>query len=134
MFLIKTNMCTEFQDAVSCCLIRHRRIIDVISKLQESNARINRALAKSITVCGCLKINAEKQNIPQDADLTELKKYIQSHLKGSPCGNCAEIIEKEIGTNIFYITALCELLGLNLNDILTKEYNKITTLGIYNLS
>lgn len=132
--MLKNNMCTEFQEAVSYCLIRHRSIIDVITKLQESNARVSRAIAKSITVCGCLKINAEKQNIPQDADLSELKKYMQSHLKGELCRNCTETIEREIGTNIFYTTALCELLGLDLNDILTKEYNKITTLGIYNLS
>ena len=45
-------MCTEFQEAVSYCLIRHRSIIDVITKLQESNARVSRAIAKSITVCG----------------------------------------------------------------------------------
>ncbi|HHY13293.1 MAG TPA: DUF1573 domain-containing protein [Thermoanaerobacterales bacterium] len=127
-------MCDEFQDAVSYCLMRHRSIIDVITKLQESNARVNRALAKSITVCGCLEINAKKQDIPEDAELADLRKYIQSHLKGTPCGNCIDVIEKEIGSNIFYVTALCEVLGLNLNDILSKEYNKITTLGIYNLS
>lgn len=132
--MLKNNLCNEFQNMVSEYLIRHKSIIDVMSKLQESNARINRALAKSITVCGCLQVNAKKQNFPLDSNLSELKNYTQSHLEGALCPNCAEVLENEIGSNLFYIAALCDLLGLNLQEVLKKEHDKIATLGIYNLS
>ncbi|EET85405.1 conserved hypothetical protein [Clostridium carboxidivorans P7] len=50
----------DFQNAVDESLLRHKSILDIMTKLQESNARINRAIAKSITNCGCIKLTAEK--------------------------------------------------------------------------
>ncbi|MDO5518739.1 MAG: DUF1573 domain-containing protein, partial [Clostridium sp.] len=44
-----------------------------------------------------------------------------------------EVIEKEIGTNLFYLTSLCNSLNINLYDVLLKEYNKNQTLGKFNL-
>ena len=55
----------DFQAAVSVCLIRHRSVLDVITKFQEASARVNRAVAKSVTVCGCMEINASKQRLPE---------------------------------------------------------------------
>ncbi|HAG45078.1 MAG TPA: DUF1573 domain-containing protein, partial [Clostridium sp.] len=52
----------EFQNSVDECLLRHKSILDIMSKLQESEARVNRALIKSVTSCGCLKVEAEKQH------------------------------------------------------------------------
>ncbi|MDU7109580.1 MAG: DUF1573 domain-containing protein, partial [Clostridium perfringens] len=52
-----------------------------------------------------------------------------SHIKGDLCENCREVIERELGNNLFYLTSLCNALDLNLFDILLKEYNKMDTLG-----
>jgi hypothetical protein len=109
-------------------------VLDVLSKSQESNARVNRAVIKAVTSCGCLQVEARKKNIPPDASLSELKNYLESHLQGSICDNCKEIVEMEIGRSLFYLTALCNLLDLNLYDIFLKEHKKISTLRIFNFT
>lgn len=124
----------NFQDVVNESLLRHKSILDIITKLQESNARINRSIAKSVTNCGCIKISAEKQQLPyekENIDINSLENCLKTHLKGKLCNNCREIIASEIGNNLFYLASLCNSLDLNLYDILLKEYDKITTLGKY---
>lgn len=125
----------DYQNAVSENLLRHKSLLDIMTKLQESEARINRALAKSITNCGCIELNAEKQPLPQDenGDIKDFKTYFNTHLKGNMCDNCREMLERELGNNLFYFTSLCNLLDLNLYDILLKEYNRINTLGKYTM-
>jgi len=121
----------DFQNAVSESLLRHKSILDILSKLNESEARINRAVAKSVTNCGCLKINAAKQQGPEDIDIESFSQCLKTHLEGTLCENCREVLEREIGNNLFYLTSLCNVLDLNLYDILLKEYDKIDTLGKY---
>ena len=53
----------EFQNSVNDSLLRHKSILDLITKYSESNSRVNRAIAKAVTNCGCIKINASKQKI-----------------------------------------------------------------------
>ena len=67
---MKDLMFNDFQDLVSKQLLRHRSILDIITKSQEACARVNRAVVKSATTCGCIKINAEKQKKPNDADIS----------------------------------------------------------------
>ncbi|MBE6047799.1 MAG: DUF1573 domain-containing protein [Clostridium sp.] len=119
----------QFQNSVNDSLLRHRSILDLITKYSESNSRVNRAIAKSVTNCGCIKINASKQNITQEDSLENISDHLNTHITGELCDNCREIIEGEIGNNIFYLTALCNDLGINLYDILLKETEKINTLG-----
>lgn len=124
----------DFQNAVSNSLLRHKSILDIMSKLQESEGRINRAVTKSVTNCGCIKVEGKKQNIPHEddnIDIDDIKKLLKTQVSGSLCENCREIISAEIGNNIFYLTALCNVLDINLYDILLKEYDKINTLGQY---
>ena len=124
----------DFQNSVEESLLRHKSLLDILTKLQESEGRINRAVAKSITNCGCIELNAKKQQIPFNEDtvnINELNKCLKTHLNGTLCENCRDVIQNEIGNNIFYLTALCNVLGLNLYDILLKEYDKINTLGKY---
>lgn len=122
----------DFQNAVNESLLRHKSILDIMTKLQDSGARINRALAKSITNCGCLEVEAKKQNMPSEGDEIEsLKNCLQTHIKGGLCESCREVIEREIGNNLFYLTSLCNVLDINLYDVLIKEYDKINTLGKY---
>lgn len=120
----------DFQNAVDESLLRHRSLLDILTKLQETQSRINRAIAKSVTNCGCIEIDAKKQSL---SDTNNISLNIDTHLHGELCDRCREIIEREIGNNLFYLTSLCNLLDLNLYDILLKEYDKTTTLGKYNL-
>ena len=124
----------NFQNSVDNCLIRHRSILDVLTKYTESSSRINRSVAKAVTNCGCIQISASKQKTLEDNYLDEdnIKKHLNPHITGKLCEDCREVIEKEIGTNIFYLTSLCNQLDLNLYDILLKEYNKNQTLGKFN--
>lgn len=129
----------DFQNSVSESLLRHRSILDILTKLQESSGRVNRAVAKSITRCGCVQLNTKTDNSDKNSqadvydDLEVLKEYFQTHIDGKICDNCRDVIEREIGNNLFYLASLCNLLDLNLYDVLLKEYDKIHTLGKYTL-
>jgi len=126
--------CHNFQSAVDKYLIRHRSVLDVLSKHQEAAARVNRAFVKAVTECGCVSISAERQKIPPDAQYSELREYMSSHISGELCQNCREVLAKELGHNMFYLAALCNLSGLELRDIIHQEMNNIITLGVFHLS
>lgn len=130
---MKDIIMDEFQYSVSELLIRNKSILDLITKFQDSNSRINRSIIKAVTHCGCLKINAEKQEFSENAGLEEMKSLLSTHLEGKLCENCRDFIEKEIGRNMFYLASLCNTLDLNLYDILLKEHDNLKLLGKYNL-
>ncbi len=132
--LLKDGNCKVFQEAVDAYLIRHRSILDVLSKFQESSARVNRAVAKAVTSCGCLEINACRQPATATMSITEFRQCVDSHLRGELCESCCEIIASEIGMSLFYQAALCNLLGLDLDELLAQEAQRLKTLGIFNLS
>lgn len=125
-------LCHDFQEQVDNVLIRHKSILDIITKLDEYNSRTNRAVAKSVTSCGCISIHATKQDYSKES-FEELINSVQSHVEGSLCDACKEVIDKEIGSYIFYLAALCNTLDLNLDSILNKEYDIIKTLGLFSL-
>jgi hypothetical protein len=125
---------SSFQDQVDAYLVRHRSVLDVLSKLDESTARVHRAVAKAVTTCGCISINAGKQQFPPDVGLSEMRAYLQTHLNGSLCDRCREMIETEIGASLFYTAALCSLLNLSLEKVQEKQHSRIKSLGIFNLT
>jgi len=128
-------LCDGFQEAVNEYLIRHKSILDVLSKLSESSGRVNRAVAKAVTSCGCIRIDAAKQSIPADiGSLASIRDYMRDHVEGELCEYCTEILEDEIGRTLFYLAALCNVLDLNLYNILLKEQERVTCLGIFNFS
>lgn len=124
----------DFQNVVTKCLVRHKSILDVLSKLQEATAKTNRAVAKSVTSCGCINIHATKQEFPRDTSFSDLKDYIETHVKGDLCGDCQDVIESELGQTLFYLAALSELLDLDLDDVMKKEYRRINALGLFKLA
>ncbi|SCG84136.1 hypothetical protein DW1_2575 [Proteiniborus sp. DW1] len=126
------NVCNNLQEAVSDVLIRHKSILDIITKLEESNSRVNRAVVKSATSCGCISINATKQDYSLGS-LKDAKLTMKSHIEGELCDNCKEKIEEEIGNHMFYIASLCNTFNLDLSKITLSEINKLKTLGIYSL-
>ncbi|GAB6168943.1 hypothetical protein JCM1393_14030 [Clostridium carnis] len=119
----------NFQNDVNESLLRHKSILDIITKYGESSARVNRAVAKAVTNCGCINISASKQILPSDNSADDFNYSLNSHLEGAICNSCREVLEREIGNNLFYLTSLCNSLDLNLYDILLKEEDKIKTLG-----
>lgn len=123
----------DFQKFVAESLIRHKSILDIITKSSESSSRVNRAIVKSVSRCGCISISAEKQRLPEDASLEELPELLSSQIEGELCSNCREVIKEEIGSNIYYIAAICDALDLNFYDIILEQYDKIKTLGKYTM-
>lgn len=128
----KTINLQDFQELVSQSLVRHRSILDIMAKLEQYSARTNRALVKSVTSCGCLQINAKKQDFEGDS-YQDFVESVDSHLEGTICPACKEAVESEIGTYLFYLASLANSIGLNLDEILDKEMEKGKTLGLYNL-
>ena len=113
----------DFQNSVDESLLRHRSILDIMTKLQESQARINRAVAKTVTNCGCIEIHSTKQQQPEENDIDnmeDLKNFLNPQINGELCESCRGVIENEIGNNLFYLASLCNLLNLNLYDIFLK--------------
>ncbi|MDF2891648.1 MAG: hypothetical protein K0R80_2015 [Clostridia bacterium] len=131
---MKDLLYNDFQDSVDELLMRHRSILDVLTKFQESQTRVNRAVVKAVTACGCIEINSKKQNYSNEVSLQELKDFMDTHLKGNICSNCRDVIEKELGNNLFYMAALCNLVDVSMYDVLLKEYEKIKTLGVFNMT
>jgi hypothetical protein len=126
--------CYQFQNAVDEYLVRHRSVFDVLTKYQEAAARVNRAYAKAVTECGCVTIEAGRQEIPEEAEFRNLKQYMSNHTSGQPCAHCREVIAKEMGRSMFYQAALCNLAGLNIRDVMEQEHKNLTTLGVFHLS
>jgi len=131
---MKYSICKDFEQNVAEYLIRHQSILDILSKTQETNARINRAVTKAVTQCGCIKINGKKNEFSQDASLESMKSLLSSHLSGKLCEHCKDIIEQELGKNLFYLTGLCNALGLSFEEVLDKENKKVKTLRMFNLT
>ena len=130
---MKDLILDDFQNSVSDSLMRHKSVLDIMTKLTESNSRVNRAIAKSVSSCGCICIDAHKQKLPPDADMENVSTLFSHQIDGKLCESCREVLEEEIGSNLYYITALCDALGINLFDILLQEYKKIETLGKFTL-
>jgi hypothetical protein len=130
---MKDLLYNDFQDSVDELLMRHRSILDVLTKFQESQTRVNRAIVKAVTSCGCIEVNSKKQVYSNDISLQELKDFMDTHLKGNICSNCRDVIEKELGNNLFYMAALCNLVDISMYDVMLKEYEKIKTLGVFSM-
>ena len=126
------EFCDSFQEQVSNLLIRHKSILDSVSKKDDYNFRINRAIAKSVTSCGCISIQARKQKYDGE-EFENLPQNLESHLHGYLCDNCREVLESEIGNYLFYLASVCNTLDLNLYDILINEYDRNKLLGVYSL-
>lgn len=124
----------EFQDQVADLLLRHRSVLDVVSKFQQSNAAANRAVIKSVTDCGCIQVHASKQTYHSEMTLEQAQDQLETHLAGRICENCKEVIASELGRNLFYLASLCNLLDMDLDKVVAQESAKCSTLGLFNLS
>ncbi len=123
----------EFQYTVQELIFRNKSIIDSMTKSQDSNSRVNRAIVKAVTQCGCISIDAKKQEMPEDSSFEEARKAMDTHVIGKLCENCRDLIENELGKNLYYIASICNTLDLNLYDIIIREQEKVKMLGKFSL-
>lgn len=130
---LKDTVLDDFQYTSQDLLIRNKSILDLLTKMTDSSARIARTLAKAVTQCGCVRIYAKKQEFSDITNLDEMKNHMQSHIEDSLCENCRDLLEKDIGRNLFYLAAICNTLDLNLYDIIIKELKRLKLLGKYSL-
>lgn len=130
---MKDLIIDQFQNSVEENLIRHVSLLDIITKVSEASSKVNRAVAKTITTCGCLELTKCSSDLPEDAVYDQLKEHGHTELKGEMCQVCREKIESEIGNLMFYLAAMCNRTDVNLYDVFLKEYDRIQTLGKYNL-
>lgn len=124
---MKKTLTEEFQDTVEKLHIWNKSVLDIMSKLQMSSAKINRATVKSVTSCGCIEIDGKKSVISFE------KNEDGSQLCGVLCEDCRSNLEREIGEGLYYIISLCNALNLNVDKIIQKEVDRVKTLGKYNL-
>ncbi len=122
----------DFQSVVGDLLMRNRSILDIISKIQTSAARVNRAVVKSATHCGCVEINGKKQTFSEEAKIEDLRELMSAQVNGELCDECRPTVEDEIGEVLFYLAALCNTLNISLYDVILKEKEALSTLGTYN--
>ncbi len=131
---MKDLICDEFQNTVDNLLIRHHSILDVISKLSEATCRVNRSVVKSVTDCGCVSVQAQKIQLPDNIEsIAELKSYLDNHVRGQLCPHCEDVVSSELGKLLFYTAAMCNTLNINLYDVFIKEHKKASALGFYNM-
>ncbi|WNQ14134.1 DUF1573 domain-containing protein [Paenibacillus aurantius] len=124
----------QFQEQVSELLLRHRSVLDVLSKFQQSNAAVQRSVTKAITECGCVQVHAGKQQYSKEMTIEDAKKLLDTHMNGHLCENCLEIVSAEMGKNLFYMASLCNLLDIDMENVVDNESKKCSTLGYFNLS
>lgn len=116
----------EFQTMTGELLMRNTSMVDMMSKLSTTCGKINRALTKAATDCGCISFCAVKK------DLSEPKQEA-AHMEGTLCPICREEVEKAVGEHLFYLASLLNPLELNLCDVLLNEKKRVEMLGKYNL-
>ena len=114
---IKDIIAEDFQLATKNMLTRNKNLLDTLSKLQTSSARLSRAIVKSATHCGCIQVTCQRE-----AEIT-----------GTLCGRCRSAIEKEMGDVLFYITGICNTLDLSIYDVMIKEKEALNLLGNFSL-
>jgi NTP pyrophosphatase (non-canonical NTP hydrolase) len=69
----------------------------------------------------------------EEGDFEDIKSALSTHIEGKLCENCRDLIENELGKNLFYMASICNTLDLNLYDIIIKEEERVKLLGQYNL-
>lgn len=124
----------QFQNQVSQLLLRHRSVLDILSKIDQTSAAVNRSVTKAVTDCGCITLQATKQPFDRIESLDMAKEQIPNHLYGELCEHCKEYIRSQLGKNLFYLTALCTQLDIELEEVLQDEAKKCSTLGLFNFT
>jgi hypothetical protein len=109
-------------------------VLDILSKWDQAGASVHRTVVKAITECGCIEVHGRKQPYDQNMTLEDARKLLQSHLSGRLCEQCAEIVSEEMGKSLFYLSALCNALQVDMQKVLETEFRKCRTLGVFKMA
>jgi hypothetical protein len=131
---VRDLLCDDFQASVSSHLVQNKSILDAITKLNEASMRVQRVITRAVTQCGCIRIDATRQRVPEVASLEELGRVLDSHVRGELCSDCREVVETEVGNSLCYVAAVCELVGVSMYDCLIGVDKRIRALGMFHLS
>ena len=126
------SLSDDFQRKVALLIARNNNILDILTKYQDSCAKVCRTAVKSATGCGCIKISAQKTPF----DINAIKRLSPKELsgtEGSLCPDCKDRLENEIGESLFYLAAICNALEMSMKDIMKKEIGNVEILGKYSL-
>lgn len=125
----------DFQNFINTVLIRNKSILDQATKLQDACTHLCRNISKASTTCGCITINASKQPylINDEVSLEELRTLLSSHVNGTLCPACEELISKEMGRILFYLGAIANTFNISLDKVLEDEKYRTSLLGKYSL-
>lgn len=133
VIFIKEQSYSTFQSQVAGNLFRHSSILDLMTKNNESLSRIQRAIARAVTECGCITIHASKQQFPNGNSLATLPNYSNSHLDGALCDQCLDVMKNELGNHLFYLSSICNALKISMDQVIKEESSRLSTLGVYTL-
>ncbi len=118
--LTKDIIAEDFQLAVESSINRNKNLLDTTSKKDIFSARLTRAIVKAITSCGCISVHSEKC-------------AGDTCLEGKLCKNCRDVVESEMGEELYYLAAICNALDLSIYDIMLKEKSSLSMLGKFSL-
>ena len=117
----------EFQYMIDQQIRRNGSLIDMLTKLETSGGKLNRALVKAVTHCGCISLDLKRKC----TDCSDAKG--RAKISGTLCEGCREEVERAMGEHLFYLTAMLSPLDLSLYDLFLGEAQRQKMLGKYNL-
>ncbi len=59
-------MAEDFQIVVEEYVERNKNLLDTMSKYQTASGRLNRAVTKAATQCGCISVSGKKKGASQN--------------------------------------------------------------------
>ncbi len=120
---MEADLIKEYQERALKVLSRNRSVLDILTKLQCANARVARSVVKAVTSCGCIEVDGRKNSPDASAN----------NVRGCICDDCEISVKTEIGEALFYTAALCNALGIGLEDIFRRDLNRSDMMGRYSL-
>ena len=120
-----------YRYSVGSSLAFNKGILDCLTKYQGAAAALSRAVVKSSSLCGCVRIAAERQSLCHSAELTQLNTIMQTHVNGKLCRRCRENIERELGACLYYLTGIANAFDTDLEKLMNDEIHRSQMLGKY---
>ncbi len=118
---IKDIIAEDFQLAAEAALKRNKNLLDTVSKLNSATAKLNRAVVKASTQCGCIELSGKRTDT------------VSAQIKGSLCASCRSVVEKEMGDALFYIAGIANALDISIYDVMLKEKQQLSLLKNFSL-